>query len=186
LEKSKLLDDTLIIITADHGEEFWEHAKTEAKHFYDTRKGTGYGHGHNVFREITEVPATFYGFRGLKKQNPISSADIVPTILTELGITPKFRLDGKPLQEKQPSKRVLLTEASGYGYEKKALVIGDIKFLYAPDDGVRWVFNLERDPDEMRPITDDEVTSIMEHRLKKIISRMQVENLKKPGEGQKC
>ena len=178
LEKIGLLDDTLVVITADHGEEFWEHAETEAKYFYDTRKGTGYGHGHNVFREITEVPVTFYGFKGLKKEDLISSADITPTILRELNIRPRFKLDGVPLQKIHTPSRPILTEAAGYGYEKKALVIGDIKFLHAPEDGVKWVFNLKKDPNENNPIGNSEITSIMEHKLKKMLSRIQVSKLK--------
>jgi len=178
LDGMGVLDDSLVIITADHGEEFWEHAETEAKHFYDTRNGTGYGHGHNVFREITEVPVTFYGFRRLKKADLISSADITPTLLSELNITPRFELDGVPLQSQHHKARPILTEATGYGYEKKALVLEDIKFLYAPDDGVKWVFNLKKDPDENYPITDSEVTSIMEHKLKKVLSKMQVSSLR--------
>ncbi|WP_297510158.1 sulfatase [Thermococcus sp.] len=184
LEKFGLSDDTLVVITADHGEEFWEHAKTEAEYFYDTRKGTGYGHGHNVFREVAEVPVVLHGFSGLKERKPISSTDITPTILRELGVEPLFPLDGVPLQEREPRGRPILIEASGYGYEKKALYLGDLKFLYAPDDNVRWIFNLKRDPWEENPITDREAVSIMERKLKSLLSKIQLEGTKRVGESE--
>uniref|UniRef100_UPI002619ADBD sulfatase family protein n=1 Tax=Thermococcus sp. TaxID=35749 RepID=UPI002619ADBD len=181
LEKAGILDNTLVVVTADHGEEFWEHAKTEAEHFYDTRKGTGYGHGHNVFREVAEVPVVFHGFSGLRERKLVSSTDVTPTILRELGVEPLFQLDGVPLQEREPKGRAILIEASGYGYEKKALYLGDLKFLYAPDDNVRWIFNLKRDPKEKSPITDSEAISIMERKLKSLLSKIQVGGIKKVG-----
>jgi len=170
LERKGLLEDTLIVVTADHGEEFWEHREVEAKYFYDQRGEYGFGHGHNVFREIIEVPLTMYGFSGLKNWKQVSSADITPTILQELNIKPRFKPDGIPLQEK-PRKRAILTEAAGYGYEKKALQVGDFKFLYAKDDNVKWVFNLRKDPEETTPIIDKDVVSIFEKKMKKIMAR---------------
>jgi len=171
LEALGILKDTIVVITADHGEEFWEHAAVEAEYFFDTREGTGYGHGHNVFREIVEVPLVIYGIPKLKDREFASSVDIVPTILNELGITVNFKMDGVPLQDKEPKGRVTLTEAAGYGYEKKALYWGDFKFLYAPMDNVKWVFNLKRDPKEQRPIKDPQITTIFEQKLKKMLSR---------------
>ncbi|WP_457752153.1 sulfatase, partial [Thermococcus sp.] len=167
MDSMGVLDDTLVVITADHGEEFWEHAEVEAQHFYDPRGGYGFGHGHNVFREVAEIPVVLHGFSHLKDHEIISSADITPTILTELNITPKIKLDGRALQEEPKKGRVLLTEAAGYGYEKKALYWREFKFLYAPDDGVKWVFNLKKDPNEQKPITDPEIAEMFEQKIKK-------------------
>lgn len=167
LKKLDVLDNTLVVITADHGEEFWEHAEIEAKHFYDPRGTYGVGHGHNVFNEIVEVPLVLWGFKGLKDKKVVSTTDITPTVFKELGIIPKYRLDGIPIQEKEYSKRIILIEATGYGYEKKALYWKDLKFLYAPDDKVKWIFNLKKDPNEQNPITDFEIAEIFEQKLKK-------------------
>ncbi|WP_457751848.1 sulfatase, partial [Thermococcus sp.] len=157
MDSMGVLDDTLVVITADHGEEFWEHAETEAHNFYDPRKRYGFGHGHNVFREVAEIPIVLYGFSHLKGHEIVSSADITPTILRELNIPPKIKLDGRALQEDPQKSRIVLTEAAGYGYEKKALYWKEFKFLYAPEDGVKWVFNLKKDPNEQKPITDPQI-----------------------------
>lgn len=174
-----LLDDTLIVITADHGEEFWEHAKSEAENFYDPRGIYGVGHGHNVFREITEVPLVLHGVSRLKRHELVSSTDVTPTILKELNISPKIKLDGYPLQEKSPKERVILTEAAGYGYEKKALYWRQFKFIYAPEDSVKWLFNLKKDPKEQRPITDRDITRIFEDKLKRITIHLSSKNVQR-------
>jgi len=178
LEKMRLLEDTLIVITADHGEEFWEHATLEADNFYDERGEYGFGHGHNVFREITEVPLTMYGFEKLKEHEVVSLTDVTPTILKEIGIRPKFKMDGIPLQETQPKNRVILTEAAGYGYEKKALLWKNFKLLHAKEDNVKWVFNLKKDPAENNPITNSEVVEIFEDMLKKLMVKLSSESFK--------
>jgi len=136
--------DALVVITADHGEEFWEHAEVEARYFYDERGEYGVDHGHNVFSEIVEVPLALYGFKGLRDHRRVSLADVTPTILDELGVRLKFRPDGVSLKER--AKRAILTEAVDYGHEKKALYWGDFKFLYARDDGVKWSSTSRKTP----------------------------------------
>jgi len=62
--------NTLVIITADHGEEFWEHNL--------------WGHGYSLFKEVIHVPLLFY-YPDVKikakriKQN-VSIIDILPTL----------------------------------------------------------------------------------------------------------
>jgi len=168
LERLKVLDDTLVVITADHGEEFWEHAEVEAKYFYDPRGVYGIDHGHNVFGELIEVPILFHGFSRLKRRDVISSVDILPTILQELGIEPTVRLDGYPLQN-APKKRWILTEAVDYGHEKKSLIVDEFKLLYSPGDNVKWLFLRKKDPLEQNPITQRDIVQVFEDKLKKIL-----------------
>jgi len=42
LERRGVDDETLVIVTSDHGEEFWDHGSV--------------GHGHNVYEELLHVP----------------------------------------------------------------------------------------------------------------------------------
>jgi len=171
IEEKGLLDSTLLIITADHGEEFWEHAKLEAKNFYDPRGYYGVGHGHNVFNEIIEVPILISGLdipKFFKKEELISSVDIVPTILSILGVSHNLMLDGHNLF-KDIKRRYILSEAAGYGYEKKALFLGEYKLIYSKNDNVKWLFNLKNDPSEQYPIVDDKVTAIFVKKLEEIL-----------------
>jgi len=173
LESSGILDSTIFLITADHGEEFWEHAQLEAENFYDPRGYYGVGHGHNVFNEIIEVPILLDGAikkKGDFTENRVSTVDITPTILDILDVSHTLLFDGQNLFDAiKNNKRALLSEATGYGYEKKALIIGRYKLLYAPDDNVQWLFDLKKDPLEQNPIKDKDVTSIFVDKLSKML-----------------
>jgi arylsulfatase A-like enzyme len=71
-----LLDDAVVVITADHGEEFWDHGST--------------GHGHTVYEELIRVPLvmTVSGRDGGSVvDDPTSLVDVAPTVL-ELATVP--------------------------------------------------------------------------------------------------
>ena len=172
LEDSGLIDSTVLTITADHGDEFWEHAELEAKNFYDPRGFYGVGHGHNVFKEIIEVPLILSGPKIPNKRynELVSSIDIMPTILDLLGVSHKLSFDGINLFEGK-EKRALLCEAAGFGYEKKALVMGGFKLIHSKHDDVALVFDLKKDPEEQNPITDEELVSVFVNKLNKIIAK---------------
>ncbi len=73
LERSGFLKDTVIIISADHGEAFFE------KGFY--------GHNRGFCEEQVKVPMVFYipGYKHEKYTNLTSHLDIVPTLMSLLG-----------------------------------------------------------------------------------------------------
>ena len=106
LEKKDMLDNTLIIVTTDHGEEFLEHG--------------GVLHGRTQFQEVIRVPLLIRG-PGLphsKRLRYITSlVDVMPTILTLQGISPPASLDGInlcPLWQKsnaQLPQRYIFSEA---------------------------------------------------------------------------
>lgn len=159
LKRQGFMDNTVMIVTADHGEEFWEHAALESASFYDPRGCHGIGHGHNVFNEIIQVPLLVQAPGSSQDTKHLASAtDITPTVLDLLGIRHRMTFDGRNLFDR-PIERPLLSEACGYGYEKKALLLGRYKLLYSRDDGVQWLFDLDHDPDEQKPIEDAEATA---------------------------
>jgi len=74
LKQSNILDDTFVIITADHGEQFMEHGR--------------HGHGNCLYEELIHVPLIIAG-PGLKAQvisQQVSLLDLGPTILDILEI----------------------------------------------------------------------------------------------------
>ena len=69
LKDNELLRDTVLIVTADHGEEFWDHGN--------------YEHGHTLYNELIQVPLIISG-AGLKPAEIIGRVrliDLLPTIL---------------------------------------------------------------------------------------------------------
>jgi len=84
LDKRGLADDTLVVVTADHGEEFWDHGSV--------------GHGHSVFDELLHVPM-IVRVPGVAPSARISAdvglVDVAPTILEALGQTPPPSMAGR-------------------------------------------------------------------------------------------
>ncbi|MCK5056346.1 MAG: sulfatase [Candidatus Aminicenantes bacterium] len=85
--------DTILIVTSDHGEEFYEHG--------------GFEHCRTLYNEILKVPCVIYGpgvptgvFTGLS-----DSIDLLPTIMKNLGIKISSDLRGQILFEQNQVSR---------------------------------------------------------------------------------
>ena len=79
-------DETLLIVTSDHGEEFLEHG--------------GLMHGKTQFEEVLRVPLIMRGAgvpAGLRVATTVSLIDLMPTILTAVGLAVPAGLDGSDL-----------------------------------------------------------------------------------------
>ncbi|MGH7787581.1 MAG: sulfatase [Candidatus Binatia bacterium] len=86
LEQRGFLDDALIIITSDHGEEFFEHG--------------GGSHGRTLYEESVRVPLIIVGPgvpAGRRVGTNVSLIDLAPTLLDLLGLAPEPRFEGHPL-----------------------------------------------------------------------------------------
>ena len=137
---SRLKDEVngplLVVVTADHGEEYWEHADVESRYFYHPHGVSGVAHGHNLFNELIEVPLVLQEFNSNKlkevKERLTSLVDVVPTILDWLDLKFDQRIfDGYSLLKGASRSRYVISEAIAYGYEKKVLIKGKYKLLYS-------------------------------------------------------
>jgi arylsulfatase A-like enzyme len=92
LEGEGLADDTIVVVTADHGETLYEN-------------GHGAGHGDHLFGdEGTHVPLVIYDPRlagqastGLRVERIARDVDIAPTLYALTGVAPPLDLDGTSL-----------------------------------------------------------------------------------------
>jgi arylsulfatase A-like enzyme/4-amino-4-deoxy-L-arabinose transferase-like glycosyltransferase len=78
--------DTIVVLTADHGEEFLEHG--------------GFGHGDTLYEEVLHVPLIVAGpgvVRGARVSRLASLTDVVPTVLDLAGVAVPPGLDGRSL-----------------------------------------------------------------------------------------
>ncbi len=88
LQARGMLDNTLIIITADHG----ENVGANGKKFI--------GHGRHLYQTILNVPLIISGPgipQGRKISDPVELLDLSPTILAYLGLQPGKRMEGREL-----------------------------------------------------------------------------------------
>jgi len=166
LKELNLYKSTMIILTSDHGEEFYEH--------------NSWHHTHSVYNETIKVPLIikFFNSNHMGKKIPKFARliDIMPTILEELGINPsKYQMDGKSLlellrdEQEEMEERVFISELGPnvmqrHVPKKVAINLGKHKliinnefnsedlayFLFSlPKIEPMEVFELEKDPDEL-------------------------------------
>jgi len=141
-------EQTLVIVTADHGEEFFDHG--------------GWGHGHSLHQELLHVPfilsfpARLPG--GQVVDTRVSHVDLMPTILELCGIRTTLPLEGRsllPLME-HPSApvedEVVYSEVYHGGASARALIRGRYKLIAADSGSERDValYDIQDDPTETR------------------------------------
>ncbi len=113
LKELDIYDNTLIIITSDHGEEFYDHA--------------GWLHGSTVYNEQIHVPLIIkfphQEYNGTSIKSICRLVDIMPTIFEALSISyPKDAVDGKSL----------LSMIYGEEHEDRVF-ISDLAYKNVPD-----------------------------------------------------
>jgi arylsulfatase A-like enzyme len=126
-----LWDDTLVVVVADHGEEFWEHG--------------GFEHGHSHHRELLRVPLIVRrpdGPAGQVVVDRVRQLDIAPTILGFAGVDVADELPGFVLGMGSASYAVAegslwAGELASVRSEHGTVILnrddGEARF-YAPDD----------------------------------------------------
>lgn len=167
LEKEGLLNKTLIVITADHGDEFMEHG--------------GLGHGTTCYNELTNSFLLIVNpsLKHRTIESAVSDTDIFPTVLEWADLTVPEDLDGYSLSGfikdgysggKMPENRVFVSELG----DRKALTDGRWKFIYNLDTKKQELYDLSEDPSETRNIAENR-RNLAEHYLdivKKIVKKM--------------
>ncbi len=83
LEERGLLDDTVVVVYSDHGEEFDDHLAEGRAEGLDPRGIYGAGHGHTLYQELLHVPFVIWhpGIEGRNVTAPVSLVDVAPSLL---------------------------------------------------------------------------------------------------------
>jgi arylsulfatase A-like enzyme len=142
-----LLDETLVVVAADHGEEFFEHG--------------AFGHHRTLMDEgllvplVLRYPARVPAGRAVASQ--VRLADVAPTVLELCGLAPFTSAYGSslvPLLEGPGADRAAFAEL--HIDQQEALRIPALKAMSARGGGVAesatFVFDLAADPDERRSL----------------------------------
>jgi arylsulfatase A-like enzyme len=134
--------NTLVIVTADHGEEFLDHGGT--------------GHGRTFYQEILSVPLILSGPgipRAGKRRDLAAGIDILPTILETAGIPLPDFLEGVSLLGPAPDRAV--PASSPKDGNMVCIGRGMQRQIWDPADGSVSRFDLTTDPDELNPLPAD-------------------------------
>jgi len=179
LEELGLDKNTLIIITADHGEALGEH------NLYFT-------HGMFLYDELLKVPLIMVG--GFLPKNEIikaqvESIDILPTIMDILRINYNKRgIEGISLLPTLYSKNKNDKYGESYAFsefeDKKSIRSPEWKLIYTSNSEEYELYNLKEDPQELNNLADIEKDQfkLMKEKLEEWVSREKenISSLTKP------
>ncbi|MDD9940911.1 MAG: sulfatase, partial [Myxococcales bacterium] len=132
-------DNAVIVVVADHGEEFLEHG--------------AFGHAVTLYDELVHVPLLIkapFQNRGQRHQQPVALLDVAPTILDLAGLPPEPGHRGVSLRSPGPPRPIFLSTFRPT--HKVALVRNRFKAVLDRDDYNFDVFDLVADPYEQHSI----------------------------------
>jgi len=137
LRRRDLLAETMVVFTADHGEEFFDHGSV--------------GHGHSLYQELLHVPFVVQlpGLGEARIEEPVGLVDVVPTVLDALEMERDDALAGRsliPLLEGRPSDAPTMRVA-GFMEGWRALILGRYKLIQRTHRR-HYVYDLREDPAE--------------------------------------
>jgi arylsulfatase A-like enzyme len=143
LDDAGRLGETLVVLVADHGEEFFEHG--------------GFEHGRTVYQEVLRVPLVVWGpgIRPARIRAPVSIVDVLPTVLEALALAPEPEIAGRSLWPllrggAAPPPRALFAENMVQGVERKAVLRWPHKLALDTATDRSQLFDLAVDPGETR------------------------------------
>jgi arylsulfatase A-like enzyme len=147
LQAHGLWEGTLIVVTADHGEEFLEHG--------------GLLHGRTLYEELLHVPLILSGPgipRGRVVPNVVSLVDLAPTILEAVGVPAGSTLDGHSLMpllagDDRSWQNRAASEAD-QEHRKRMLRAGNLKLIEDRSSGAE-LYDLASDPGERHNVAAD-------------------------------
>jgi arylsulfatase A-like enzyme len=141
IRRSGLEDDTLVVVTGDHGQAFG--------YPHDT-----FGHGRTAYEEDVHVPLLFWYPRIYKTATRAdtvgSHVDLAPTIAELVGLPPAPDWQGRSLFDTAHSPRAYFYSAD----DEFTLGIreGNWKYIFNLRDGIQELYDLHLDPNELHNV----------------------------------
>ena len=179
------LENTVIILSSDHGESFEHGYFTHGSHF--------------LYEAMTHIPLIIKGpaqDEGRVIDFPVEQTDISATILDLAGISVPFWMDGRSLgpvlrgEEFQPapvfSMNLEAVHMLGQDEISKGVFAvwqGDHKLIYYPTTETFMLFNLKLDPDEKDNIIDSDwehkqyLVDLIQDNIRKVNERLKDKSL---------
>ena len=143
LKDKGLLEQTIIVVTSDHGEEIFERGQ--------------FDHGDTLHEEVTHVPLVLAGGglpRGKLVETRVSLVDLSATLLDLAGLGTEFGL-GRSLRETwdgsatpSPARLAFAEAIDFHGRKLSAVWRGNLKYLRRGEGVDQELYDLRRDPGE--------------------------------------
>lgn len=154
LRSKGLLEETLVTITADHGEQFGEHG--------------AYSHPHQLYDELTHVPLILAGPRWESGTSSelVPLLDVAPT-LAAAGDAELSSFVGTPLDEPDGRGEVIVSEADLSPSYTASIRTPDWRYVFRGEIGAEELYNIEADPAQQQDVASKhpDITEQMSNRL---------------------
>jgi arylsulfatase len=156
LETMNLLDNSIVIVTSDHGEEFQEHGMVLHEQVYEELIHVPLMVRLPVAQQLPSVDT-----EPRRLDGPVQLIDVMPTVLDYLGIEPPGAPQGRSLRpliegHDASGRRIYARNIDATQY---AIVEGTWKLVYEAESRNTKLFDLAADPAEAQARTDDEKTA---------------------------
>ena len=145
LREDQRWDNSIILITADHGEAFFEHGVQ--------------GHNSTLYNEMLHIPFILRLPEGRVEDGVdidrlVILSDVVPTVLGQLGLEPHREVGGIDILRTadHPGPRVIVHRRAGEG--EFAVRTPTWKAVFSHDGQNSMLFDLENDPDELHNLVE--------------------------------
>ncbi len=143
LKAEGIYDETMIIVSADHGDEFWEHGSC--------------GHGHSLYQELINVPLMIRWPKSIgagRFEAGADGVDLLPTLATLIGAKFNDKVQGRDLSEQHSvSDAYPQAVMASKGVEQFTLKVGPAKVIYRGPGSVE-AYNLDTDLKESKNLSD--------------------------------
>ncbi len=149
-EKTEMARKTIVVLTADHGEEFEEHG--------------GHYHGSAIYEESVHVPLVIRmpGVSPRRVKTPVSLVDLAPTVFDLVGLPADPRHQGRSLAAsivggEDPRPVPIFCEkifSPSFSYTLQSYQDWPWKLIYRTDENLFELYNLRVDPGEKRNLRD--------------------------------
>ncbi|MCB9881854.1 MAG: sulfatase [Planctomycetes bacterium] len=138
LERDGIWNDTLLVLTSDHGEEFFDHGS--------------FSHRTSLYEEqvaiplLLKLPAGRAG--GSTREDPVQLLDVAPTLLEEVNLPVPFEWSGRSFLTPGPQRTHLMGSVGRSESLSFALCSHPLKWIQGTDGKPNELYDLTADPGE--------------------------------------